>query len=79
MNAEGAPHGRGSYEIDHGYDDVDKYIGTFVKGKRDGFGQESRSDGLGSYDCYAGELKEGEWNGFGKVFVYSCLHSQWSR
>ncbi len=73
-NAEGAPHGRGSYVgVEEGLDG-DSYDGLFTHGQRNGFGKYTQSGG----SWYAGEWKADKFEGYGRghvcvVFVWLVL------
>ena len=64
VNAQGAPHGRGSYVIVVGYGEGHTYTGQLNNGQRDGVGKFTRSDGW-----YAGEWKADKMEGYGRVHV----------
>jgi len=71
VNSEGAPHGRGSYEVVEGDYKGTTYDGTFVNGMCDGFGKYTWSDD-GRVD--AGEWKADKLHGFTRVcVVFVCL------
>ncbi len=69
VNAEGAPHGRGSYVIVKGEYKGSSYEGTFVDGERDGFGKYTWNDG----SVFVGEFEDGDLNGFALVCLVLCF------
>jgi hypothetical protein len=72
VNAEGAPHGRGSYVIVEDDHKGDTYDGQFTHGLRHGVGKYTDSDG----GWYAGEWKADRREGFGRSHVcvaFVCL------
>jgi hypothetical protein len=72
VNSDGAPHGRGSYQFVEGDQKGDTYDGTWVNGKRDGFGKYTWSYG----SVLSGEVKTNMLHGFGKVCCVGVFHSQ---
>jgi hypothetical protein len=71
VNAEGAPHGRGSYVIVTGDYKGSTYNGIMISGQREGVGKYARSNG----GVYAGDWKADQLNGFGhgQVCVLLCV------
>ncbi len=72
VNSDGAPHGRGSWELVEGDYKGSIFDGTFVNGKCDGFGKATWSDG----DVDVGEWKSDKFHGFGQVCCVGVFHSQ---
>jgi hypothetical protein len=66
VNSDGAPHGRGAFEVVEPGHEGTTYRGTFVNGMREGFGNYTGSDGA----VYVGEWKADKRHGFGKVCLY---------
>jgi hypothetical protein len=65
VNAEGTPHGRGSYVGVEGHCKGHTYDGLIAHGQRDGVGKYTRSGGR----WYAGEWKADKVEGFGRSHV----------
>ncbi len=72
VNSNGAPHGRGSWELVEGDLKGTRFDGTFISGKMNGFGKLTWSDD-GRVD--AGEWKADLRHGFVKVLCWCVSFS----
>ena len=69
VNAQGAPHGRGSYVfVEEGSYKGHTYTGQLNNGQRDGVGKYTWGD-----RWYAGEWKAGKEEGYGRAHVCVVL------
>ncbi len=70
VNSDGAPHGRGWFEVVEDDYEGSMYDGTFANGEMDGFGKARWNHG----GVDAGEWKANRLHGFGRVcVVFVCL------
>jgi hypothetical protein len=69
VNGSGVPHGRGTWQM-LGSDDDTSYCGSFVNGRREGFGKFILSGYM-----YVGEWKADLPRGYGSVRFVVVSHS----